>query len=46
MSNNIGRRQFLKYGGAAGVGLTSLSGCAMVQGSQDPSMEFMQSVGG
>ena len=41
----MGRRRFLKYGGVAGaLGLTSLSGCAMVQGSQAPSMGFMQGV--
>ena len=41
----MGRRRFLKYGGVAGaLSLTSLSGCAMVQGSQAPSMGFMQGV--
>lgn len=41
----MGRRRFLKYGGVAGaLSLTSLSGCAMVQGSQAPSMGFMQTV--
>ncbi|MFB6197842.1 MAG: hypothetical protein ABEI52_06180 [Halobacteriaceae archaeon] len=32
------RRQFLKYGGSAGLlGLAPLSGCTMVEGSQAPS---------
>lgn len=43
----LGRRRFLKYGGAAGaIGLASLSGCTMLSGSQDPSMGFMQGVEG
>lgn len=42
-----GRRRFLKYSGAAGVlGLSSLSGCTMVQGSQASGMEFMMGVEG
>lgn len=38
------RRDFLKYtAGASGVlGIVSTAGCAMVKGSQEPSMEFMQ----
>lgn len=39
------RRQFLRSAGALGaLGLTSLSGCTMLAGSQAPSMGFMQDV--
>ena len=38
----IDRRTFLQIGGTLGVGgLTSLSGCAMTQGSIDPSMSYV-----
>lgn len=41
------RRQFLRSAGALGaLGLTSLSGCTMLAGSQAPSMGFMQGVDG
>lgn len=41
----MGRRRFLKAGGVLGaIGLTSLSGCTMLQGSTAPSMGFMQDV--
>lgn len=46
-THSIGRRQFLKYSGATGaLGLTALSGCTMVAGSQASGMAFMQGVEG
>lgn len=47
MSNHeFDRRQFLKYGGALGAaGLSSLSGCMMVEGSMGPNMKPLMQMG-
>ena len=42
IDRTLNRREFLKLGGALGVGgLASLSGCAMTRGSIDPSMSYV-----